>query len=278
MCGILVITNLLAISFCYKKSTQKQSAKQSIIEMSCAFVLSKAIHTAATLKIADELIDGSAHVEKLSKKLNANSSSLYRFMRFMVSYGIFKEVEPNVFGLTELAMPLLSQHPESLRLWLTGHDGYDKRWQAYGSMEYSVKTGKPAFNEIFGEGFFDFIAKAPEASKLFDSGMSNISAGEEETIVSDYDFSRYKKIIDVGGGVGRMLVQIAKKHPETLCKLYDLDHTINAAHEYLSNLNLLNRIKLEAGSFFNNIPRGADLYILKRILHDWDDEQCFTIF
>lgn len=201
----------------------------------------------------------------------------YFFMRFLASYGIFAEQANKTFALTALAQPLLSNHPDTLREWLAGHDGYEKRWQTYGHLDYSIKTGRPAFNELFGEGYFDFISKDAVAAEKFDSGMSNISAGEEEVLVKDYNFSGYKKIVDVGGGVGRLLLQIIKNNPAINCQLFDLPHTIAAAKRFLTEQGVQKSIECEAGSFFDRIPAGADLYVLKRILHDWDDEQCKII-
>lgn len=257
---------------------QKIEARDKIIEMSCAFVLSRAIHTAAKIKVADYLVDGPVKIDVLAAKTDSDPGALYRIMRFLSSHNVFKELENKTFALTELSEPLLSGSKNSVRDWLEHHDGDEKRWRAYGSMDYSVKTGRPAFDLIFKEGFFDFISKDAAASAGFDLGMKNISEGEELAIVQSHDFSDYKSIVDIGGGTGDLLVKILETASDSRATLYELAHTLDAAKQNFSTKpNLKDKIQFEEGSFFDSVPEGYDAYVLKRVLHDWNDDQCVQI-
>lgn len=254
-----------------------ENTKLKLIEMATAFIVSRAIHSAARLKLADALIDGPQHTDNLARTLGVNADALYRLLRLLASYAIFSEVDEKQFTLTALAEPLLSNHPDSLRTWLAYHDADEKRWQAYGSLIYSIETGKPAFEHVFGTDYFNFISKDPVAAQQFDEGMKNISADEEALVAASYDFSPYKKIVDIGGGMGGFLTHVLQLHDHAQGIIYDLEHTVNAAQVSLEKQALQNRITCIAGNFFESVPNHADLYILKRILHDWDDASCMKI-
>jgi hypothetical protein len=254
-----------------------KNEKLKLIEMAEAFITSRAIHVVAYLNIADLLVDGPVSINTLALKLKVNADALYRLLRLLASHDIFKETAENYFSLTPLAEPLLSNHPDSLRTWLAYHDADEKRWRAYGSLLYSVETGRPAFDHLFGTDYFSFISKDPVAAQQFDEGMKNISADEEAIVAASYDFSPYNKIVDIGGGMGGFLAEVLQLNRKAQGIVYDLEHTISAAKAYLATQKLQDRTACIAGSFFESVPEHADLYILKRILHDWDDASCIKI-
>ena len=150
-----------------------QSARETIIEWSSGHIRARAIHTAATLAVADLIAEGISSAQELARKLSVHPEALTRLMRLLASYGIFKEEKSGHFALTDLAQPLLSNDPASLRAWLAYHDGDSYRWNAYGAMASSIKTGKPAFDELYGASYFDFIHQEPLMAKQFDEGMEN---------------------------------------------------------------------------------------------------------
>lgn len=252
-------------------------ARQKLTELACAHILSQAIHVAARMNLADYLMHGPCSVDELAIKAHADTDALYRLLRLLASNGIFHEDETGMFSLTTLAQPLLSNHPQSLKSWLMYHDGDESRWRSYGHMYYSVQTGKPAFNKIYGQGYFDTIAQDQQKAAQFDEGMRNISQEENRQIVESYDFSPYKTIMDIGGGKGGLLAEILKNNSSAYGTLYDLPHVMSSAQDYLSSQNLETRFVCLPGSFFEKIDGGRDLYVLKRILHDWSDEDCIKI-
>lgn len=253
------------------------NAKQAIMEMSSAFILSRAIHVAAQLGVADHMTQGACTLDTLAENVSADPQALYRLMRLLASYNIFCEEQNKCFSLTPLAIPLLSDHPESLRAWLMHHDSDEMRWRAYGNMTYSVKHNAPAFNHLFEQGYFDLISQNPSMAAGFDEGMKNISMQEETLLAQAYPFGSYETIADIGGGKGNFLAQVLMLNENLQGILYDLDHALTSAKSYLATTTCSHRISCKAGSFFESIPGNADVYVLKRILHDWNDEQCIAI-
>ena len=251
--------------------------QKKLIELASAHILSRAIHVAACLNIADHLVDGPCHINDLAYKVGAHSDALYRLLRLLASYEIFYEGESRYFSLTPLAQLLVSDHPNSLRAWLAYHDGDEKRWRAYGQMDYSVQNRLPAFNNIFGQGYFDMLAQDSSMAASFDEGMRNLSEKEDLCIAASYDFSCYKIITDIGGGKGGLLAAIMQSNSTLQGVLYDLPHVQISAQSFLVEQSLEARVTCESGSFFDAVPSGSDMYVLKRILHDWDDDLCIKI-
>jgi hypothetical protein len=244
-----------------------QNNKNKIVEMASGYILSRAIYAAAQLKVADYIMEP-CHISNLALKTETNQDALHRLMRFLASYDIFHEDADNNFSLTPLSEQLISTDPHSLWAWITYHHE-PNRWIAYGDIEQSIKTGTPAFNTVFGKGYFDFIAESPALSKGFDEGMKNISADENAHIVQSYDFSSYATIVDIGGGTGGLLAEIITNNPCAQVLLFDLPHVQSSAQKNIPFV--------ASEGFFDPIPQNANLYILKRILHDWNDQDSVTI-
>lgn len=249
--------------------------KIKLTEMSYAYVLSRAIHVAATLGIADHLVEGPKSSNELAISVGVEPQPLYRLLRTLASHGIFLEEQDNSFALTPLAQLLVTSNPDSVRLLLMKED--ESRWNAYGDLLYSIKTGKPAFDHHYGIGYFDYIAKNQQLSQSFDLGMANLSAKEDAIIANSFDFSTYHSIVDLGGGSGGLLAEILKKNPSSQGVVYELAHLMDRVETFLQIQGLSSRGKFANGSFFQSVPGNSDLYILKRILHDWDDPSCIKI-
>jgi len=227
------------------------------------------------LGIADHLVQGPKKADELAKIIEAEPQPLYRLLRTLASHGIFLENQDHSFALTPLAQLLVTSSPDSIRLLLMKED--ESRWNAYGDLLYSIKTGKPAFNHRYGVGYFDYIAKNQALSQSFDLGMANLSAKEDALIANSFDFSNYHSIVDLGGGIGGLLAEILKKNPSSQGVVYELAHLRDRVEVFLQNQGLSSRVKFASGSFFQSIPEDSDLYLLKRILHDWDDQSCIKI-
>ena len=263
-------------------SNSMQSADQTedrnkLIQLASGHIIARAVHVAAKMRIADHLLDGPCSIHQLADKMQVDVQSLYRLLRLLVSYDIFYEDEYHNFSLTSLAQLLVSHSSNSLQAWLAYHDGDEKRWQSYGSMEHSITTGRPTFDHLFGCGYFDCLAQDSQLAAHFDEGMRNLSEKEDRVIAASYDFSDYATITDIGGGKGGLVGSIIQDHSVMQGMIYDLPHVQSSAQSYLFDHSLDQRVNFRSGSFFDEIPAGSDLYILKRILHDWDDQACLQI-
>lgn len=274
--GILIFTLGLISAYLVNKYTKpKQTSTDRLVAMADGFLISRGLYVIAELKIADQLIAGPKTAAQIAHNLNLNGEALFRLLRMLAAHGVFKFVSDTTFALNEISELLTSNNPNSLRGFLLHED--PARWQAYGALDYTIKTGKPAFNHLFGEGYFDYIARDKIRSEQFDEGMANLSESENLAIASKLDFSRYTHIIDIGGGVGGLITSILNQYPLCRATLYELPHLVPLAKNYLQQNSLVNRTKIVAGSFLDTVIPGGDLYILKRIMHDWNDETCLKI-
>jgi len=148
--------------------------------------------------------------------------------------------------------------------------------RACGEMEHSIQTGSPAFDHVFGAPFFDYLVGHPEAGAIFNTGMANFSEMENPPIASSYGFPSGARVVDVGGGRGGFIAEVLKTHPTVRGVLYDLPEVVRDP-SYVTRAGVADRCEIMGGDFFHSVPGGADLYVVKRILHDWNDETCVEI-
>lgn len=245
-----------------------------LFEIATGFMKSQAIYVAAKLGIADLLKDGVKNVEELARITGVHSHSLYRLLRALASIGIFTENENGYFELTPMASALRNDVPMSLRpyLMLLGDKSW---WHSWGNLLHSVKTGEAAFDRLFGKGYTEYLEKHPDLAQIFNETMSSVSQAHNPAIVASYDFSGFQKIVDVGGGHGSLITTILQANPFSTGVLFDLPHVINSIDRIDANIS--DRCEIVGGDFFEQVPAGGDLYILKQIIHDWDDETSLKI-
>ena len=235
------------------------------------------IYVAAKLGIADLLKDGAKSCQELAQSTEADPDSLYRVMRALCSIGIFTEIENRCFQLTPMAEYLRSAVPGSLRAMAIMYGCESWRWQPWGNILYSVKTGKQAFDHVFGMPIFSYLAQQPEAGAIFDACMTSFTSSYINSLISSYDFSSIHTLIDVGGGNGTLMAAILQKYPTVKGVVYEQEQVAEGAKKYLEARELDGRWQVMAGNFFANVPSGGDAYIMKHIIHDWDDESCIKI-
>jgi hypothetical protein len=240
------------------------------------YMTSRAIHAAARLGIADVLKDGPLNTEQIAAAIDANPDALYRLLRALASVGVFEEVKPKHFALTPLAACLRTDMPGSLRAYLSLY-GSDLVCRPADNLLYSVRTGLPAFNEVFGMSLFPYLNQHSNARSMFDAGMASISSLDISDVLGAYDFSGISTIADIGGGNGRFLTTILLANPQMKGILFDQPLAIEGARPRIEAEALAHRCDLIGGDFFKAVPGGADAYILKRILHDFDDDRSIAI-
>ncbi len=254
---------------------QAMPPQLAVLQMASGYWVSRSIYVAAKLGIADLLKDSPKSCDELATATGTNAPSLYRVLRALASLGVFAETQPNHFTLTPLAACLQSDVPNSFRAFviLLGEEHY----QAWGEFMHSVQTGGSSFEHIYGMNLFEYYAQNPESAKIFDESMTNASAIESAAIAASYDFSSIQTLVDVAGGEGLLIASILKSNPTLKGVLFDRPYVIERAKRFLEAEGLLERCQQAAGNFFESVPEGGDAYILKYIIHDWDDERAIAI-
>jgi len=250
-----------------------QSSKR-LMELTIGGWFTQAICVAADLGIADFLIDGPRTAEELAEATNAYSHSLYRVLRALASADIFTEDEEGRFSLTPIAENLRSDVPNSLRSFaiMAGAEFY----QSWGNLLYSVRTGKEGFDKTYGKPFFQYMTEHPDRHAIYDIAMMVHGIAETEPMLDAYDFSAFETVMDVGGGNGLMLAAILNRHPAIKGILFDLPAVAGRAMETFSDSDLSNRCQIVGGDFFTSVP-SADVYVMRHIIHDWDDDDAVSI-
>lgn len=235
----------------------------------------QAVAVAAQLGIVDHLAAGPRSAAELAQATGTHAPSLYRLLRALATMEVLAEDHEGRFSSTPLGDTLRSHAPGSVRdaVIMAGDPTFTR---ACGELGYSVRTGAPAFDHVFGAPFFDYLVAHPEAGAVFNQGMANFSAIENPAIAAAYEFPRGARVVDVGGGRGGFIAEVLKAHPEVRGVLYDLAEVVRDA-TYLRSPALADRCEVLAGNFFESVPPGADVYVVKRILHDWADPACVTI-
>jgi O-methyltransferase domain/Dimerisation domain len=236
--------------------------------------VSQAIYVAATLGIADLLKDGPRTSDELAAKTGTDLPALYRLLRALAAVGVLHEDDGRRFDLTPLGDQLRSDHPESLGGW-AAYIGRSYYWDAWGHLLESVRTGENAFRLLTGSDVWSYRAEHPEESAIFDRAMVAQTGASNRSVIDAYDFGRFKTVCDVGGGYGSLLASLLERYPTMQGILFDQRHVVTNADDVLRGV--ADRCRVVAGSFFESVPQGGDAYLLRAIIHDWEDEQATEI-
>lgn len=249
------------------------SPAEQIIRLGFGFAISQALHVAIDLKIADRLAGGEVGICDLARETDSDPGALYRIMRLLAAEGVFHEASPRGFVLTDVGATLCSSEPRSPRdlIRMLNQEPY----LAFAQLSHSVRTGKPVFSDVFGKPRFDWLAEHPEQATIFQSAMISLSQGANEAVAEAYDFGRFASLVDVGGGHGQLLSAILSRHHHLVGLLFDLPSAIDAARSCAGDLPP--RTSYVTGSFFDFVPAGADIYVLKKVIHDWPDTEAIKI-
>lgn len=255
----------------FQPSSEPLLPHLQLMIMSCGGVMAQAIQTTATLRLADLVQDGPQSAARLASATGTDEKNLYRLLRVLVALGIFEETEPGSFGPTALSTCLHSDNPRSLYHLARMGEGW--QWKALGELPYSVRTGQPAFEHVFGKDIWRYFAEDdPDAGELFNRAMTSLSGPADELLAAAYDFSGVQTLVDVGGGVGGFITTVLKRNPGVKGILFDRPPVIEDARQHIAAAGLQDRIELVAGDFLQSVPAGGDLYFMRQILLDWDDE------
>jgi hypothetical protein len=246
---------------------------QHIVRLAFGFAVSQALRVVADLEIADRLSGGERSVDELAAETSSHADALYRVMRLLAAEGVFRETDARRFGLTEIGEALCSDDRSSPRdlIRMLNQEPY----LAFARLDHSVRTGLPAFGEVFGKPRFDWLADHPDEAALFQRAMIALNQGSNEAIAEAYDFGPFSRVVDVGGGHGQLLSAILTRHPHISAVLFDLPSGVQMPRSGAEGS--LPRTEFVTGSFFDSVPQGADVYVLKKVIHDWNDKQAAVI-
>jgi 2,7-dihydroxy-5-methyl-1-naphthoate 7-O-methyltransferase len=234
------------------------------------------VHVVATLRIADHIAAGITEIGPLAAAAGADRDSLYRVLRHLIGKGLFTESAPGRFELTETAHGLLG---ESGRLVFDLDSFGGRMAHAWGTMLSAVRTGKPAYHEAFGRGFWDDLDAHPDIGAKFDElmGPAGHGAPDWRVLVNPADWESVRTVVDVGGGTGTLLAEILCARPEVRGTLVDLPRPVAQSSGVFEAAGVADRATAVAQSFFDPLPAGSDLYVLKNVLGDWPDREATAI-
>jgi O-methyltransferase domain/Dimerisation domain len=249
-------------------TTHNVSADLSKLLM--GFRVSQAIHVAAALGLADLLASGPKTSGELAEATNTHPLALYRLIRALASAGIFRERDHRRFELTAVGELLRSDAAgtQAPMAQLVGRPSY---WQAWGDLLHAVRSGETAFNHVHGSDVWEYRASHAQEGEVFDRAMAAHTDRFAAAFTEACDFDRFASVVDVGGGDGTFLARILMAHPRVYGTLLDQPQVIARAAASFESLGLSSRCRAVGGDFFVSVPEGGDAYLLKSILHDWDD-------
>jgi hypothetical protein len=237
--------------------------------------IAQAAYVAAELGVADLLAGGPRSSDELAGLAGAHGPSLHRLLRALVTLDLVRQLDDGRFELRPRGSALRTDQPGSLRHWIIWWGG--QLWPVWGNLLYSVKTGKSARAMLAGTEGFDHLAHDPRAAAVFNKGLAELTSLTARSVVAAYDFSTLRHVVDVGGGYGQLLAAILHAHPGVRGTLFELPHAIDGARAFLTRAGVIGRCELVAGDFFQSVPAGADAYLLKSVIHDWNDERAGAI-
>jgi hypothetical protein len=258
----------------YAESSAKERQAQ-LVDMLIGHCLEQAIHTAATLGLADLLVNGGRTVQDLADVTGVDPSALRVLLRALAGADVFRENASGGFENSTLSSLLLTDAPGSL-ISRALYYGLPQMWSVWGRMTESVSKGKSAFEEVYDMPFYEYLRHDEELRSVFTSYMSTVSEQNGVHLISSFDLSDQRTIVDVGGGHGAFLSLLMRTYPAAKGILFDLPEIVAEAQESIGE-DIGPRVKLIGGDMRTSLPEGADVYLLKSVLCDWPDQQVMDI-
>jgi hypothetical protein len=258
------------------KAPPAPEPQQLLTQLATGYMASSALYAAVKLEIAERLAGGARNVAELAAEAGAREDALYRLLRSLASLGVFEETEPRRFAANPAAELLRADSRESVRdlvLWMA--DPF--HFRVYAELLHSIRTGEPAVEKVTGVPVFEYLTQDRELSESFNNAMTLFSRPVIQAALKVYDFSGIDVLVDVAGGHGEVLLSILGKYPDMRGILFDVNHVIAGAVPRIEASGLADRCTTVAGDFFKSVPLDGNAYIMKHIIHDWDDERALII-
>ena len=256
------------------------AATQHVLSLSAAFMVSAALHAAASLEVASHLQSGPRSADELATACGADADALHRVLTLLAAHGVFRRAaQPRSFELNAAARALLPGVTGSAHAavrWLADEFHFNVFGQGF---LHSMRTGQPAVAPVCGAPIFEHLAANAALSRTFHAAMDEFSGAVAHGVLAAYDFTGIDVIADVGGGHGAVLAAVLRAHPAMRGVLFDLPQVASGARAVLERAAVADRTTVVSGDFFapGQVPAGADAYILKHIIHDWDDDRAAAI-
>lgn len=250
--------------------------RTKLMRVAFGAMAAQVLGTAARMDLASVIGDEGASVEQLADAYGIAAKQMVRLLRALAALGVLVEHSAGRFVLTEAGLLLRDDHPGSVRSFVRMFTD-PVMLGAWPRLESAVRTGRTAFDEVFGRPFFDHLATEPELSALFNASMSQGTRAITAALPELYDFDRYSVVTDVGGGDGTLLVGLLGRYQALRGVVFDTAEGAAQAAATITAAGLSERCTVATGDFFEAVPTGADLYLLKSIVHDWDDDRAATI-
>jgi O-methyltransferase domain len=252
-----------------------QAETEKLTQILWSAALSRAVCTIAELGVADHIEAGSPQsVESLARATGSHERSLHRILCFLAGHGIFEQKDDGDFDHTPLSYCLRSDADGSFR---PAAQMIHRFYAAWDGLHHAVMTGESGFDKVFGQPLFEYLGTHPEVAPIFDAGMTAIHGHETAAMLEAYDFSQVRILADIGGGNGSLISALLQRYPGLKAILFDLGHVVRRTRESLKARAIADRCSVIEGNFFDSLPSGADTYLFRHIIHDWNDEQTVQI-
>lgn len=258
-----------------ERETEAIDASLRLLEGIGSAWATQVIFSACELGIPEALEPGPVSVEQIASRTQCNCSALARLLRAMAALSLAGQLDDGRWVLNALGEPLLPRHPKSVQSWVLWWGRH--LWPLWGELSNCVRTGESARRMFQGQGGYEHLAGDSAASRLFHHAMAGLTRIHADAILRVCDFSAARKIVDIGGGSGELLFAILNAWPDKQGVLYELPHALDDAKEAAAQQGLSGRCEFVAGSFFEGVPAGSDLYLLKSVVHNWDDDDAVRI-
>lgn len=229
-----------------------------------------AVHALVVNGCLDELRGRSLPVAELARRTGTDTGALHRVLRYAASFGVVRAVAPATYELTDVGAAMCADTPGSLRSNIVVH-GSPMWWASLAGLETIVRTGQPTVPDDH-DSVYDYLSANPVVSEAFNEHMRSLVELTAKELVTSYDLSGVRTLVDVGGGLGTVLAGALATYPRLRGVLFDREHVIGSAREFMAARGVVDRCEFVAGDFFASVPPHADGYLLGRVLHNWDDE------
>lgn len=242
---------------------------RTILQMAGSYAIPRSLHVVADLGVADALDEAPRTAAELAGDVGANADALGRILRLLAAHGVFEQ-RGDRFAHSPASRLLRTDHPQSMRA-VARMFGLPVNWAAYGLMDTSVRTGRPAAEKILPAGHWSYFAEHPEEGAIFNAAMVGKAHGQVAAVLGAYDFSRFRTIADIGGGRGHLLRAVLAASPEGKGVLFDLPAVVAEAGP------ASDRLRLQGGDFFRDALPTCDAYLAMEVIHDWGDDESVAI-
>lgn len=255
---------------------QDPEARRTITRLAMGFMVTHAVRAAAELKLLDAVGSGTRAATDISAELGTPAETTTRLLRALAALGLCTEPRPGEFSATAAGALMRTDHPASMHAFVETFTD-PVMTSAWPELPFSVRTGRTAFDEVHGKPFFAHLHEEPDKSALFNNAMRDGTRAVAQVLPNCFDFGPFSTVLDIGGGDGTLISPVLRENPHLRGIVFDSEEGGAQAPDRLALAGVGDRCTVAAGDFFAAVPAGAEVYLIKSILHDWDDERCATI-